>query len=269
MKKMQIKVRASKINIHAIALSLAVGMAGLVDAAIVVLPTGNRVEGTDIRASRTGDIILTTPAGQRTFAKGQYTKAIADKPASFDQARTLAGQGKHDEAIALLEKIATDYRFLDWDNSALAAIAQVHTSRGEHKAAVETYDRLLRQAPELKEDSNLQWTYRSALLSAQMYDKLAPSLDLAISKGSRTDAAKAQIMRGDIRMAKGEIDAAVQDYLRSAILFETETTVQPEALMKAGKGLEQLRDPRAKEMYKKLVTKYPDSTFAQEARSKM
>ena len=253
---------------------LAVMMAGVListvaKAAVVVLPNGNRVEGTEIRASRTGDIILTTPAGQRTFARGQYTQAIADKPAAFDQARALAGQGKHDEAITMLEKIATDYRYLDWDNKSLIAIGQIQTSRGKHKEAVDVYDRLFRQAPELRQDAAAQWAYREALLAAAMYDKLQPSLDEAISKGSRTDAARAQVMRGDIRMAQEQVEAAVMDYLRSAILFESESAVQPEALYKAGQGLEKLRDPRAKEMYRKLVSKYPSSNFAQEAKSKL
>ncbi|HMO03218.1 MAG TPA: tetratricopeptide repeat protein [Kiritimatiellia bacterium] len=239
------------------------------DAAVVILPNGNRIEGTEIRANRNGDVVLTTAAGQRTFARGQYTQAIADKPASFDQARALAGQGRHDEAITMLETIATEFRFLDWDNKALIAIAQIQSGRGNHKQAVEVYERLFRQAPELRQDAVAQWAYRDALLAAEEFDKLVPQLDDAISKGSRTDAARAQVMRGDVRMRQSQVEAAVMDYLRSAILFETEATVQPEALFKAGQGLEKLRDPRSKEMYRRLVAKYPTSTFAQEARGKL
>lgn len=257
-------------RLHRAALLLTVGVLGLsAHAATVILPNGTQVEGTTIRANRNGDIILTTAAGQRTFAKGQYVKAIADKPAEFDQARALAGQGKQDEAIALLEKIAVEYRFLEWDNNSYMAIAQIQAGRGNHKESVEVYDRLFRQAPEAKDDTNVQWAYRGALLSAGQYDRLLPVLDQAIKSGSRPDAAKAQIMRGDVRLAQGQIEAGVMDYLRSAILFESEAAIQPEALFKAGRGLEQLRDPRAKDMYRKLVDKYPSSTFAQEARSKI
>lgn len=251
-----------------ILLALAAGVSAA-GAAVVILPNGNRVEGSDIRASRNGDVVLTTPSGQRTFARGQYTQAIADKPASFDQARALAGQGKHDEAIAMLETIATEFRFLDWDNKALIAIAQIQSGRGNHKQAVEVYDRLFRQSPELKQDATAQWAYRDALLAAGEYDKLLPALDEMISKGSRADAARAQVMRGDVRLAQSQVEAAVMDYLRSAILFESEAATQPEALFKAGQGLEKLRDPRAKEMYRRLVTKYPSSTFAQEAKGKL
>lgn len=238
-------------------------------AAVVILPNGNRIEGSDIRAQRNGDVILTTPAGQRTFARGTYTKAMADKPAAFDQARALAGQGKQDDAIKLLEKIADDYRYLEWDNNALMAIAQIQSSRGNHKEAVDVYDRVFRQNPELRDDSAMQWAYREALLKAGMYDKLLPSLDQAASRGSRGDAARAQVMRGDMKLAMGQVEAAAMDYLRSAILFESEAAVQPEALFKAGEALDRLRDPRAKEMYRKLVEKHPESTFAKDARSRM
>ncbi|HMO49865.1 MAG TPA: tetratricopeptide repeat protein [Kiritimatiellia bacterium] len=238
-------------------------------AQVVILPNGNRIEGSDIRAQRNGDIILTTPAGQRTFARGTYAKAIAAKPPAFDQARALAGQGKHDEAIGMLEKIATDFRFLDWDNNALMAIGQIQTSRGNHKDAVDVYERLLRQSPELKDDGTVQWTYRGALLAAGLHEKLAPMLEEAIKSGSRADAAKAQVMRGDVRLAQGQVETAAMDYLRTAILFESEAAVVPEALFKAGQALDRLRDPRAKDMYRRLVQNFPQSTFAQEARSKL
>jgi TolA-binding protein len=266
------KTACKNFSVMRIALGLVAGFviaAGNVQAATVILPNGNRIEGTDIRAQRNGDIILTTPAGQRTFARGTYAKAIADKPAAFDQARALAGQGKQDEAIAMLEKIANDFRYLDWDNNALVAIAQIQGSRNQTKEAVDTFERLLRQSPELRDDSNVQGLYRDALLKAGMYDKLEPVVNQMIAKGSRADAAKAQVIRGDIRMAKGEVEAAAMDYLRSAILFEAEVAVQPEALFKAGEALDRLRDPRAKEMYRKLVQKYPQSSFAQDARSRM
>jgi tetratricopeptide (TPR) repeat protein len=245
------------------------GLAAQLPAATVILSNGNRIDGTDVRAMRNGDVVLSTPSGQRTFARGTYTKAIADKPAAYDQARSLAGQGRQDEAIGLLEDIATQYRFLDWDNNALMAIAQIESSRNNHAKAVETYERLVSQSPELREESNVQWAYRDALLKAGLHDKLTPSLDQAIKSGSRADAARAQIMRGDIRMAKGEIEPAAMDYLRSAILFENEKDVQPEALLKAGQALDKLRDPRAKDMYRRLVEGYPQSSQAQEARARM
>lgn len=261
-------IHTTSIKAAAFAFVVALGFHAA-QAAVVILPNGNRIEGTDIRAQRNGDVVLTTPAGQRTFARGTYTKAIADKPASFDQARALAGQGKHQEAIDLLEKVVTDMRFLDWDNNALIAIAQIQSSRNSHKEAVEAYDRLFRQAPEARDDANIQNAYREALLKSGQFDKLTPAIELAIAKGSRTEAARAQLMRGDIKMAQGQVEAALLDYLRTAILFEAQVDVQPDALFKAGEALDKMRDSRAKDMYRRLVEKYPQSPLAQQARSRM
>ncbi|MCB1102957.1 MAG: hypothetical protein KDL10_11365, partial [Kiritimatiellae bacterium] len=94
-------------------------------------------------------------------------------------------------------------------------------------------------------------------------------LEQVIATGSREQAARAQIMRGDAKMKRGLVEQAVMDYLRSAILFESETSVHPEALLKSAQGLEQLRDPRAKELYRKLVETYPQSPQAQQARGKL
>lgn len=265
------KMNRTTISFKTLRLSIAVALLTALQsmAATVILSNGKRIDGTTIRANRSGDIILTTTAGQQTFPKGTYTKAIADKPAEFDQARSLAGQGKHEEAIALLEKIANDYRFLDWDNHSYMAIASIHSSQGKHDEAVAAYDRVIRLSPELKDDAQFQAGYRGALLAAGKFEQLEPMLQSAITSGSRADAARAQVMRGDIRLAQGQIETAVMDYLRTAILFESEADVQPEALFKAGTGLEQLRDPRAKDMYRKVVDNYPSSEYAKDARSKL
>jgi len=238
-------------------------------AAIIILPNGTKVDGSEVRAKANGDIILTTPNGQRIFTKGTYTKVQADKPAGYDEAIRAAREGRHDEAIGALEKIAQEYRFLEWDNTALGAIAQIQASRGNHKDAVDAYERLFRQSPELKTDAGLQGSYRTALLDAGMHDKLMPMLEQAISSGSRAEAAKAQIMRGDIRLSRGETEAAIMDYLRTSILFESEAAVHPESLYKAGEALEKIRDARSKDMSRRLIEKYPQSEFAQKARGRI
>src|SRR5262245_39835616 len=66
-------------------------------AAYVELSNGTKIEGTDIRAKSDGEIILTTAQGQRSFIKGQYVRAEADKPADFDKAGQLYQQKSFDE----------------------------------------------------------------------------------------------------------------------------------------------------------------------------
>lgn len=237
-------------------------------AAYVELTDGTRRDGSDIRAKSDGTIILTTPQGQVTFMKGQYTKAAADKPADFDKARQLAAQKNYDEAIKLLDGIIANYRFLEWDNNARMVKAQVLTAKGDASGAVTTYEQIFAASPELRKDTKFLWPYYEALVAAKMFDKLGPQLDELISKGARPDAAKAQIIRGDIKMSQANIEGAVLDYLRSAILFESERESLPEALYKAAEGLEKLRDPRAKDMYRRVASEFGGTPWGQKAAGK-
>lgn len=247
---------------------LAMLMATLVQAAYVEMPDGTRREGTVIRARSDGTIILTTAQGNMEFVRGQYARAVADKPADFDKARALFAQKKYDEALKLLDPIIAGFRFLEWDNNARIVRGQILLAKGDTAGAVETYDQLFRASPEAKKNSEIMWAYFNALLAAKQFDKMAPQLDEIISKGSRTDAAKAQIIRGDIKMNQANIEGAVLDYLRSAILFESEKAVVPEALYKAAEGMEKMRDPRAKELYARLNSEFAGTPWAQKAAGK-
>lgn len=244
-------------------------LAGSTQAAYVITSSGQRIDGTDIRAKSDGEIILTTAQGTRSFYQGQYTLAMADKPPEIDKAAQLAEAKQYDEAIKLLEDVAVRYRFLDWDVKARVSLPKVYLLKGDAAGAVTAYDRLFTAAPKTKEDAEVQWSYRQALLGAKQYDRLELVLKEVIAKGARSDAARAQIMRGDIKASQNQIEAAALDYMRTVILFGSERAVQPEALMKAAESFEKLRDARAKELYKKIVDDFPTSPQAAAARGKI
>ena len=252
---------------RALWLGLLLGVASAQAVPYVVLPAG-RKEGTEIRANSKGDVILTSADGQRTFTKGQYLEAWADKPADYDKALQLGAAKNYDEAIKMLQGVATQFRFLGWDNKARLAIAQIQVAKADPVAAVATFDEILRESPQLKDDPEFVWPYRRAMVQAKMFDRVNPILDEVIAKGSRGDAAKAQNLRGDIRTVQGLTDAAALDYLRTVILFEAESEAQPEALYKAAEALEKKNDPRSKMLYERLKKEYPSSGYAAKAASK-
>ena len=234
----------------------------------VILANDARIDGTDIRARSDGTIILTTPQGQREFTRGQYKRAVAARPAEIDRARQLAQQKNYDDALKQLETVIQNFRFLDWDNQARLLSAQIQSTKGDHAAAVTSYERLFQAAPDQRRESAVLWGYLAALADAKLTDKLNPQLDELITKGSRNDAARAQVLRGDVKMAQGQVEGAVMDYLRSALLFESARAVLPEALFKAAEGLERLRDPRSRELYKRVATEFGGTPFAQRAQGK-
>jgi TolA-binding protein len=242
-------------------------VAGAAEAAYVITVQNQRVDGTDIRAKSDGEIILTTAQGTRSFFPGQYLKAVADKPPEIDKANQLVESKQYDEAVRLLEDVIVRFRFLDWDNQARAMLPKVYAKKGDAAGAIAAYEKLFVSSPKSKEDPELQWAYRQALLDAKLYSKLETTLDTVVAGGSRTDAARAQIMRGDAKASQGQLEAAVLDYLRTVIFFESEKDAQPEALFKTAETLKALRDPRAQEFYKKLIEQYPASTYAEKAKT--
>ncbi|OGV44839.1 MAG: hypothetical protein A2X46_17070 [Lentisphaerae bacterium GWF2_57_35] len=257
-----------KRGVWAVAVSLlASGYA--TQAAYVELPTGKRIDGTEIRATATGDIILTTPQGRMTFTKGQYVRAMADKPAEIEQAVQMAQAKQYDEAIKKLEDVVARYRFLEWDNQARALLPKIYSDKGDFASAISSYDKLFAASPKSREEADIVWPYRQTLMGAKMYDKLIQQLNEVIAGSARPEAARAQIMRGDAQLAQGQLEPAALDYLRTMVLFKAEGDYQAEAMFKAASVLEQLRDSRAKELYRRVTQEYPGSPYAAPSRAKL
>ena len=256
--------------------SAALKLAGLLltvavaaQAAYVILSDDRKIEGTEIRMTADNSVVLKTDRGDFTLAKGQYKTAMADKPPEWDKVVQLVQGKQFDAAITQLNDLARRYRGLGWDIQSVQLLARVQAMKGDPAAALTSYETLFRTNPGSKDSPEVQWPFRQALLDAKQYDRLNTDLTEVIAKGSRADAARAQIMRGDVKMAQNQAEGAVMDYLRTVIFFGGEQAVQPEALFKAAEGLDKLRDPRAKEMYKKLVQEYPSAPQAQQARSRI
>ena len=249
---------------------LAAGAVEALAAPYVVLNDGTRREGTRISARSDGTIVLTTPSGQFEFTRGQYRSAVADKPAEFDAAIAAAGRpATADGAIPGLTKIIRELRNLEWDKPAAQALTRIHTNKKEFAAATTVMENLLSVYPSLETDPEYGWLYRQSLLNAGQIKKLEAKLSEMIAKGSPADAARALIMRGDIRAGEEKMEYAIRDYLRAVLFFERERAVMPEALSKAAAALEKVRDPRNKNLYQQLVRDYPNSPEAAAAKGKI
>ena len=251
---------------------IAVWVAGTALAApYVMMPNGSRVDGTAIRALSNGDINLTTDMGMRTFPKGSYARAVADKPAEYDQAVAARNARKFDDAAKLLEGVAARFRYLGWDVEASKLLAQVLLEKGDAEGAVQAYEKLFLLSPESRQNADVAWGMRRAMLQAKQYPALLRQLDAVAAGGARADAARAQTMRGDIQLAQNNVELAAMDYLRTAILFQDvkDPVIQGEAHFKAASALEQMREPRAKDLYKKVVSDFGASPYAAQAKGKI
>lgn len=240
---------------------------GAFAAPYVILQGNQRVDGVQIRVKSDGSIVLTDAAGQqRTIPRAQVVRAVADKPAGFDLAVQQVQAGKYDEAIPVLEKIVSDMRFLSWDQQAIVPLVQALMAKNPDKA-VTVFESALKDNPQL-EQGPARWTYYASLVAAKRATDLEPKLDALIRTGSSADAARALLVRGDLRVKQDQLENAVLDYLRVVKFYETETALLPEALYKVASTLEKRRDARSADWYKRLIEDFPDSPQALEARGK-
>jgi len=251
------------------AAAIALAATGALAAPYVVLKNNNRIEGASIRARPDGSVVLITADGRQfTFTRDQYLQAVADKPADFERAAAAVQAGRTDEAIPILQKIMSELRFLQWDREAGLLLVRAHQAKNDGESMLKVYDALMKDYPAMVNEPEVGWHYREALLAAKRYSQLEPQLDTLIKGENRTDAARALLMRGDIRAAQGNLEVAIRDYLRVVLFFERETAVLPRALLKAAQALERNRDPRAKEFYRRLVQEFADTPEGAAAKGK-
>ncbi len=234
---------------------------------VVILPDGRRIEGTEVRATHEGIIYLTTGAGRIEYPKG--TKVVMDQPLDLSRAVELIQKKQYPEAAALLEKVTADYRFLGWDMKAMKFLAQAYAGQGESKKAVDIYEQLMAEDKESADDGEVRGGYLRALAASGNREKVTPLLAEAIAKGSRPEAAQAQMIRARFRLEEGDIEGALYDFMRTARFFKEFKTVAPEAAFRTAETLEKLGDPEhAAAYYRQVAQEFPDSPFAAQAKVK-
>jgi outer membrane protein assembly factor BamD (BamD/ComL family) len=202
---------------------------------------------------------------QMTFLASKVERVEVPKPAEFDQAAKLVAGNQPDAAIPILEKIATDYRMLQWDVKAQELLADAYAKKGDNVKAMTLYGELFKNAPAGQVSGEARVRYWNAMMGAQKYEALGAELDRTIAKGTHEEAAMAQLTRGNLRRAQNKTQEALLDYLRAVLMFGDVAAVQPEALYRTAEMMEAVRDPRAAEMRKRLAQEYPNSEFAKKA----
>jgi predicted negative regulator of RcsB-dependent stress response len=254
----------------------ALGLAALAAAAplqaanVVYLTNGKSIQATAIQwrpASQeyrveSGGAVVPVP-------KAHVERLEIDKPAEYDQAAQMIAAKQYDAAIPILDGLVTKYTMLVWDNQARLLLAQAYVGKNEPKKAISAMEEVFANMRRAEVPPDLHLLYWKALLADNRASTLKKELDEVIATGSRDMAAAAMLMRGDTNRAGGQKEDALYDYLRVVILFEAIEAIQPEALFKAAEILDELRDPRADQMRKRLVEKYGASEYARKLTGRM
>lgn len=233
----------------------------------VELPDKRKIEGTEVRATREGVIYLTTPAGRMEYPKG--TKVVMDQPADLIKADELFRKNQFAEAIPILEKVAEETRFLGWDLKARTLLALAQSGKGDWKKAVESFESLMADFKEGGADETVRVGYLQALALSGQKEKVAPLLETAIRKGTRAEAAEAQLIRGKVSLEAGDPESALFDFMRTAVFFKEFKAPASEAMFLMAGCFEKLgQAEKADQAYRQMVQEFPDSGFAAQARAK-
>jgi tetratricopeptide (TPR) repeat protein len=246
-------------------------LAGVVQAEpFVINSAGNQVTGSAIRSAPDGTILLTTLNGQNlTFRKGSYRQAFADKPKEMFQVEALVKEKNLIAVVEILRRIKDDYRFLGWDQRAGLMLARVYLPLKQFEDSAREYEELFSAQPALMDNLKERSNYMQALLGSGRIQEVAEMVNSDIASGSREAAARAQVVRGDMKAASGQHEEALLDYLRTAILFKAQAAVLPEATCKTAVALKNLNDPRAAEYFQKVIDEFPESEYAEQAKEEM
>jgi tetratricopeptide (TPR) repeat protein len=255
-----------------LAAALFLTSAAFIDAEVVVYLKGggDPKRGDNIRyKTSTQEYVLTVGGVEMPLPLNSVERVEVPKPAAMTEAEKLMSGGQFISAMPMLEKIAADFPMLEWGLRAQELLADAYARKGDIPKSLATYSALFKTAPAGQVSVQARMKYWNALLAAQQMDALSGDLERAIAKGSREEAAYAQLMRGNLRRSQNKTQDALLDYLRTVLLFEDVAGVQPEAMFKAAEMMDALTDPRGSDLRKRLVQKYPDSEFARKAGAHM
>lgn len=264
-------MKPNTLSLSILALGLLLVGGALAQADMITLKDGKEVKGLRIKWFETRrEYQVEAADGSMIPVPEDDVEALdVSKPAGFDQAEKACAKKQYDVAIPALEDIASRYKRLVWDGRARELLASAYFGKQDYNKAVMAMSDLMESTPKDQITDQQYGVYWTALMGAQKNAILEKSLSDAVAGESRTLAAVAYLRRGDLRRAEGKKDDAVLDYLRAVIVTEEARESHPEALFKAAQVLDELRDPRADDLRKQVMTKYPDSAYARKLAGQM
>jgi len=232
----------------------------------IQMSDGQVIAAKEIRFKKTTqEYIVTMPNGTEIPVPKARAKAVEiDKPAQYDQAAAAVTSGAVDQAIPMLEEMASACFMLSpWDARCIDLLGFAYKKKGDNPKAAAAYKKFYTSIANASSiTTDMQRRAWDAFIVVGDKTTLSQSVDAAIAKGSRENAAAAHIARADMAKSEKNLQDALLDYLRVVLLYEQIKTIQPEALYKTAQCLEALRDPRAEDWRKKLIADYPQDPWS-------
>ena len=233
--------------------------------------------------------------------KAAYDPKLLYAPTDLDlYASALIEQNDVASAKALYDKIASDYpipagvtpdkappEIAEAQAIALYGIGRCAQTQGNIKAAGEAFDQLKTNYPWSPKILEANFGIAQALYQQKKYDDavalLIPIMRAQSASATADIRANAMLLGGEIQEEKGNLEAAIDYYIKIASFYEGVPMVAAEGLWKGGQLLEKQSATlpetgkvtksgqmgRALKAYKDLTEKYPTSPFVEKAKQRL
>lgn len=177
--------------------------------------------------------------------------------------------GRTTEAIEVLTRHRKDAAAHTTASKALFRLGLAHAQVEHWAEAGKSLSELVSSYPEFPSLAEAElWRGRSAAAldkpraARQSFERV-----LALDKGVLS--ARARLALGDLQQAAGQLDAALSEYLKVAVLYAQDEEVS-EALFKAGSLLEQQGEvAQASKQFEEIVKEHGKSSFASRAQQRL
>jgi TolA-binding protein len=239
------------------------------------------------------------PAKALAEMKEAYNPSLVYAPADLDlYGAALIGQGKADEAYAIYQKIARDYptppgtqpaqaqpAIQEAQATALFGMASALDKEGKTDDASKLYSQLKSTYPWSPKVVEANFGIAKSFFQQGKLDDASKLLVPIVGSRNATANLRAHafLLVGDIQVAKGNTDAAIDSYLKTAAYYGGVADAAAEALWKGGQLLEkqaatlnETSTPKRSEQlqkavnaYKDIVSKYPNSPYLQQAQERL
>ena len=184
----------------------------------------------------------------KEFKLADVTSLDIPKPQGFDKAVQMVEAGQGSSAVAILSKIVSEYRMLQWDKPAGRYLALAHLAAGNAQKAYDACKPIIAEDKAAAYSGDLAAAYWQALLKLGKSEELEKLLKDAATKGNRQSSAAALVMRGDMVVAGSndapeELKRALRDgYLRVVLMYQDAECARErgEAMLKAAQCFDKL-----------------------------
>ncbi len=261
---------------HAFTLAALLLFAQAASAQMIVLKDGTQINHTEFTV-QDGKVVRTLTIGDKTATTVLPMANVASmdwpEPIEISDARSLLGQGKPEEAIAIIKKAKDFFEVFETIKGTpyrevFFAYVETLSQAGKFEETIKLIPQL--RAVQLNDEQKLKLRIIQLDIDRQTSTEytsiLAEAQSILQDTNDSSIHASIWMIIADIHLKKKELEKALMAYLRIPVFYGTQVQRVPDAEMKAAQTLVKMkRYEDAQVFFTRLIDTYKGSAIAQAA----